>query len=106
NGGLGANYQEGDVNGIYGAAGFGVKVHRLNAAYQALANSEEYASFTHFIDNNAQFDCQNVYPTEERPAGDYESETEIVGTNGVHPTDVGYWQVAAGIFRALIGLSQ
>ena len=106
NGGLGANYQEGDVNGIYGAAGFGVKVHRLNAAYQALANSEEYASFTHFIDNNAQFDCQNVYPTEERPVGDYESGSETIGTNGVHPTDIGYWQVAAGIFRALIGLGQ
>ena len=106
NGGLGANYQEGDVNGIYGAAGFGVKVHRLNAAYQALANSEEYASFTHFIDNNAQFDCLNVYPTEERPNNDYVPGNEEVGSNGVHPTDIGYWQVAAGIFRALIGLGQ
>lgn len=106
NGGLGTNYQEGDVNGIYGAAGFGVKVHRLNEAYQALANSDEYASFTHFIDNNAQFDCLNVYPTEERPAGDYEPNTEVVGTNGVHPTDIGYWQIAAGIFRALIGLEE
>ena len=106
NGGLGANYQEGDVNGIYGAAGFGVKVHRLNAAYQALANSEEYASFTHFIDNNAQFDCQNVYPTEERPNNDYVPGNEEVGSNGVHPTDIGYWQVAAGIFRALIGLEE
>ena len=106
NGGLGANYQEGDVNGIYGAAGFGVKVHRLNAAYQALANSEEYASFTHFIDNNAQFDCLNVYPTEERPNNDYVPGNEEVGSNGVHPTDIGYWQVAAGIFRALIGLEE
>ena len=104
NGGLGESYSSDDPNSVYGAAGFGVKVHRLNAAYQALANSDKYASFTHFIDNNAQFDCLNVYPTEERPAGDYESGSETIGTNGVHPTDIGYWQIAAGIFRALIGL--
>ena len=105
NGGLGSYYPDGSINSMYGALGFGVKVHRLNVAYQDLANSEEYKEFTHFIDNNAQFDCLNVYPTTNRPVGNYEPGQEEVETNSVHPTDIGYWQIAAGIFRALIGLA-
>ncbi|MGM9797210.1 MAG: SGNH/GDSL hydrolase family protein [Parabacteroides sp.] len=106
NGGLGANYPANEASGIYGERGFNLKVHKLNQAYDALAHSEAFASYTYFIDNNSQFDCLHAYPTQEFPAGNYEEGTEIIGTNGVHPTDVGYAQIAAGIFRAIVCLAQ
>lgn len=105
NGGLGANYPANEVSGIYGERGFNLKVHKLNQAYDSLAHSEEFASYTYFIDNNAQFDCLHAYPTQEIPAGNYVEGTETIGTNGVHPTDVGYAQIAAGIFRAIVCLT-
>lgn len=106
NGGLGANYPANEVSGIYGERGFNLKVHKLNQAYDSLAHSEEFSSYTYFIDNNAQFDCLHAYPTQEIPAGNYVEGTETIGTNGVHPTDVGYAQIAAGMFRAIICLTQ
>lgn len=104
NGGLGNKYPANIVSGIYGEKGFNLKVHRLNKAYNELANSAEYSSYTYFIDNNAQFDCFNVYPQIERPSGNYIPGTEIIDTDGIHPTNIGYWQIAVGIFRALIGI--
>lgn len=106
NGGLGANYPANEVSGIYGERGFNLKVHKLNQAYDSLAHSEEFSSYTYFIDNNAQFDCLHAYPTQEIPAGNYVEGIETIGTNGVHPTDVGYAQIAAGIFRAIVCLTQ
>ena len=106
NGGLGANYPANEVSGMYGERGFNLKVHKLNQAYDSLAHSEEFSSYTYFIDNNAQFDCLHAYPTQEIPAGNYVEGIETIGTNGVHPTDVGYAQIAAGIFRAIVCLTQ
>ena len=104
-GGLGWDYAGEDPNAVYGSLGYGVKAHRLNTLYQALANEGAYRDFLIFIDNNAQYDCRHVYPTLERPSGNYLSRPETVGTNGVHPMDVGYWQIAGGIFRALVSLA-
>lgn len=106
NGGLGNKYPANIVSGIYGEKGFSLKVHRLNKAYNELANSADYASFTYFIDNNAQFDCLNVYPKIERPSGNYVPGNETIDTDGIHPANIGYWQIAAGIFRALIGIEE
>lgn len=103
-GGLGSAYPSDKPSGQYGEKGFNLKVHRLNRAYQEWARSEPYASFMYFIDNNVQFDCLHVYPSVERPTDKYVPGTESVETDGVHPTDPGYHQIAAGIFRALIGI--
>lgn len=104
NGGLGNKYPANIVSGIYGEKGFNLKVHRLNKAYNELVNSADYSSFTYYIDNNAQYDCLNVYPKVERPSGNYVPGNETIETDGIHPTNIGYWQIAAGIFRALIGI--
>lgn len=106
NGGLGNKYPANITSGIYGEKGFNLKVHRLNKAYNDLANSPDYVSFTYFIDNNAQFDCLNAYPSIERPSDNYVPGNETIDTDGIHPTNIGYWQIAVGIFRALIGIEQ
>ena len=47
-------------------------------------------------------DAENAYPETEKPVNTRSSKTEMIGTNGVHPTYEGYMQIADAAFRNMV----
>lgn len=100
-GGMGANY---GATGTSYADGYGMVVTALNMnkAYQDFANSEGYSSFVEFVNISSQFDSENNMPQEDAPVNTRSSVTEKRGTNGVHPANEGYLQIADVVYRNFI----
>ena len=100
NGGTGANY---GANGNY-ADMYGLirGVFGLNLAYQEFANREGYKDFVEFINVSGQFDSENNMPAELVRVNTRSTKTELRGTNGVHPTMEGYYQIADVAYRQLV----
>ncbi len=100
NGGLAQNY--GDANSGYGNIyDLNQTVFGLNLAYQKLANSPTYSSFVTFENVSAQFDSENNMPSGNKQVNLRSSKTESVGTNGVHPSIEGYYQISDVALRVL-----
>ncbi|MDM0922490.1 BppU family phage baseplate upper protein [Clostridium perfringens] len=100
NGGTGANY---GANGGYADThGLVRGVFGLNLAYQEFANREEYKDFVEFINVSGQFDSENNMPSELVKVNTRSTKTELRGTNGVHPTMEGYYQIADVAYRQLV----
>ena len=100
NGGTGANY---GANGGY-ADTYGLVrgVFGLNLAYQEFANREEYKDFVEFVNVSTQFDNENNMPSTKVYVNTRSKKTEDRGTNGVHPTEEGYMQIADVAYRQLV----
>lgn len=101
-GGTGANYgAQLPYSDSYGITRF---VFALNQAYEDLAYEEDYREFVEFIQVSGQFDSDYNYPMAEKPVNARSTKTELVGTNGVHPTPDGYMQIADAAFRNMVRL--
>src|SRR3546814_12870705 len=74
----------------------------MNKAYQDWANEPAYSSYMQFIDVAAQFDSEYNMPAAETPVNTRSAITELRGTNGVHPNNDGYLQIADACFRNII----
>ena len=59
-----------------------------------------------FVNVASQFDTEHSMPHEARPVNKRSAETEIVGTNGVHPNTEGYMQIADIGYREMMALLQ
>ena len=100
NGGTGANYgANGEYADMYGLVR---GVFGLNLAYQEFANREGYRDFVEFVNVSGQFDSENNLPSELVKVNTRSSKTELRGTNGVHPTMEGYYQIADVAYRHLV----
>ena len=100
NGGLGTNY---GANGGY-ADKFGIikAVFNYNDFLQGFADDEDYSPFVEFVDVASQFDSENNMPEAEVQVNTRNSKTEFRGTNGVHPANPGYMQIADVLYRAIV----
>ena len=49
-----------------------------------------------------KFDSENAFPAKPKPVNTRSEITEIIGTNGVHPTINGYLQVGDAVYRSII----
>ncbi len=98
NGGMGASYGAG---GGY-SADYGMLVTALhyNAALEALCKLEKYNDFVKYVDIAGQFDTEYNMPAMEKPMNNRNDVTETVGSNGVHPSVSGYYQIADAVFRS------
>lgn len=97
NGGTGENY--GANSGYSNWYGLVRTAMGMKRAYQQLVNQQGLA-YTEFIDVASQFDCEHNMPETLKPVNTRNSDkTEYVGTNGVHPTNNGYMQIADAIYR-------
>lgn len=102
NGGCGANY--GAVLphcDDYGSARF---VMEMNLEYKDWAKEAPYCDFMEYINISGQVDSDYAYPKIEKPVNVRSSYKEIIDTNGVHPTNEGYMQIADATFRNMIHL--
>lgn len=102
NGGLGDNYSASSANGSYLTTAWNYKVHKVNDLYRSLMDDEIYNTFVSVIDICSEMDSDYNYPYKNKSVNIRSTDTERVGTNGVHPTNIGYWQIADTWFRAVI----
>ena len=51
---------------------------------------------------SAQFDSENNMPRQTKPVNIRSTLTEQVGTNSVHPSTDGYYQIGDAAYRALV----
>lgn len=100
NGGTGHSYgATGQYSNWYGLVR---AVMNMNLAYQAMANEDEFKDYVEFINISAQFDSENNMPRQTKPVNTRSTLTEQVGTNGVHPSTDGYYQIGDAAYRALV----
>ena len=98
-GGMGANYgADGDYSDAYGML---VTAMHYNAALEDLSQLDKYRDFVKYVDIAGQFDTDYNMPTKNKPANNRTDETEVIGTNGLHPSTAGYYQIADAIYRSL-----
>ena len=99
-GGTGFSYGA-EAGGYADALGLTLQAHRLNDAYAALADSSEFSPYTGYVEIAAQFDTDYSMPWQETPVNTRATVKERRGTNGVHPSEEGYLQIADAVFRDL-----
>lgn len=101
NGGLGTNYGS-------KRDGYSDKYHLIrsvikhNAMMQEICDSEEFSSYCIYVDVASQFDSEWNMPYTEVSVNTRNNVTEIRGTNGVHPANAGYLQIADVVWRAVV----
>ncbi|MDO9634194.1 MAG: hypothetical protein Q7J05_04015 [Paludibacter sp.] len=101
NGGMGANY---GATGTSYADMYGnvVTVLNQNKAYQDWCNESAYSAFMEFVNVSAQFDSENNMPETDKVVNTRATKTEKIGTNGVHPSTEGYYQIGDVVFRNFV----
>ena len=101
NGGLGANYgASGEYSDLYWLI---KQVREYNAFLASIAGENGYSEFVEYVDVASQFDSENNMPEEETMVNTRNtSKTEWRGTNGVHPANPGYMQIADVVYRKVI----
>lgn len=99
-GGLGANY---GATGGY-IDGYGLKQCALNynKALQDLCNLNEFSPYCEFVAVAPQFDSHYNMPHSNTKVNIRNTITEMLGTNGVHPADPGYFQIADAVYRSIV----
>ena len=102
NGGLGFNYNAQTYFGQYDVTVINHLIFSMNKAYYTLETDTEFMQYVEIINTHAQFDADNTFPITAKNVNTRSGETESIGTNGVHPTNNGYWQIADAEFRALL----
>ena len=60
-----------------------------------------YKDFVKYVDVAGQFDTDYNMPASSKPVNNRSEVTEMIGTDGVHPTETGFYQIADAAFRSL-----
>lgn len=77
-------------------------VRRMLFRYAQLLN--EYAKTIdgcYIVNSMCEVDQDNAFPVGNRVVNYRSSDTEVIGTNGIHPTNTGYLMLADSVFRCL-----
>jgi lysophospholipase L1-like esterase len=99
NGGLGASYGSGWQANYYSTLR---SVNGLRQAYRMLATNVVYSSWVKYIDVASQFDSENNFPSISVTVNSRNTVTETRDSNGIHPSNNGYYQIADAIYRDVI----
>ncbi len=76
--------------------------HELELAYQEMCEEDSWKDFVEVINIAGQFDSENAFPAKPKPVNVRSEVTEIIGTNGVHPTINGYLQIGDAVYRSVV----
>ena len=112
NGGMGSNYGATGMADDYGMAKSCFNLARL---YKEFVNDEEFSSYVELADVTTQFDCEYNYPKTFRAANRRRQNSTAVtdvaeaykvtrDSNGVHPENAGYYQIADAVYRHFVGV--
>ena len=100
----------GGMGASYGATGTGyadwygmvVTALNMNVAYQNFANEPGYSDFVEFVNVSSQFDTEYNMPHKDAPVNTRNEFTEWLDTNGVHPSNNGYYQIGDVVYRNFV----
>nr|DAP77363.1 MAG TPA: GDSL-like Lipase/Acylhydrolase family protein/Beta fold, peptidoglycan hydrolase, HYDROLASE [Caudoviricetes sp.] len=96
-GGMGANYGATLSNYYNRSQGF----WDTAKAFDAMANDAEFSGWVTIAPVLQLFDNENGYPKLATPVNNRSTVTELLGTNGAHPTEYGSYMVADAIYRVI-----
>jgi hypothetical protein len=83
--------------------GLVVTAMNMNKAYQALAKEAGLSSFVEYVDVASQFDSEYNMPYAAKAVNARLAiVTEPIGTNDVHPSTEGYYQIADVVYRNFV----
>lgn len=100
NGGIANNYgAKGPYSDLYGTV---TTAFNYNQWLENLCMSEPYRKFCQYLDVKGQFDSEYNMPMAPQPVNARSSITEMIGTNGVHPSLAGYMQIGDVFYRSLV----
>lgn len=103
-GGTGANYHAtGGYSDMWGTCFYAFD---YNKALEELVTNNEFGEYCYYVDTKGQFDTINMMPYNEVTVNSRSQETEKRGTNGVHPSTNGYYQIGDALFRKLVNILQ
>ena len=97
-GGMGANY---GANQSHYYMNISYRLWDLAKRFEQLSLEDEFAPYVLFAPVVQQFDSEYSYPVKTQPVNNRDDETEEMGTNAVHPTAAGSYQVADAVFRSM-----
>ena len=89
----------GGLSDMYGTAFYAFDYSK---ALEEMVTNDEFGEYCFYIDTKGQFDTEYNMPHEEVSVNDRNNtDKEIIGTNGVHPTTAGYYQIGDAFYRGL-----
>lgn len=94
--GLGNNYSSVENDEFYIQMNH---VFKLNKLYEDIENENNNVSFVNIA---GQFDTENNMLTSTRQVNVRNSKTEVYQSNGVHPAQSGYYQIADACYRDFV----
>lgn len=99
-GGTGQNY---GANGGYAdTIGTAFYAFDYDKALEELLTNSEFGQYCYYVDTKGQFDTYYNMPNTQTAVNSRNSNyKEIRGTNGVHPSTEGYYQIGDAFYRAL-----
>ncbi|MFA7636763.1 MAG: hypothetical protein WCX81_03265 [Monoglobales bacterium] len=100
NGGCGTSY--GAIMPACDFNRYNCYVLETNKVHQEWVKLPEFKDYVEFVNISGQYDVENVMPVIEVPVNTRSKKTEIIGINGLHPTDEGYMMVADAVYRNLV----
>lgn len=74
-------------------------IWKIQEIYQTISKDSQYTGKVDYINISAQFDSEYNMPHTERNANIRTTQKEYVQTNGVHPENDGYMQIADAVTR-------
>ena len=100
NGGTGIWYgATGGLSDMYGTAFYAFDYSK---ALEEMVTNAEFGEYCYYIDTKGQFDTEYNMPKKEVSVNDRNTtDTEYIGTDGVHPTIEGYYQIGDAFYRGL-----
>ena len=99
-GGSGINYgSNGSYADMWGTAFY---AWDYNKALEELCLSSPYKDFCYYVDTKGQFDTIHNMPSKTEKVNTRSEVTYTLGTNGVHPSTNGYYQIGDAFFRKLV----
>ncbi len=96
NGGFAANYGASQTSN---SLTFMSQAQKYAARLQELVS--KHSSYAVYSPVMEEFDAEYGYPIKTTPVNNRTSETEVIGTNAVHPTGAGSYMVADAIYRTI-----
>lgn len=94
-GGMGANY---GASATWNWQTLSLKLWEFARLCEEMCKETEFSAYVYMADCIPTFDCETSYPYEEKSVNTRSTVTEHIGSNGVHPTKEGSYQVSDAIY--------
>lgn len=94
-GGMGANY---GASATWNWQSLSLKLWKFARLCEDMCKETEFSSYVYMADCIPTFDCETSYPYETKSVNTRSTVTEHIGSNGVHPTKEGSYQVSDAIY--------